>query len=260
MSHTRRYHLSEDDKRQFAATFLIDHMEREKRHYDVLLDGGDSDLSPILQWLLMKGHIEINDEHHYALTQSGHDKAQQFALRYQALLTYFDLFGYVDLESGDFAFEKVSDFERDSAWQQFLADPRWFDLRLPLIEHLGGNPIELVFCQFVREKRISTANDHWQLELVHGSLWGDILDICENAITPEQLTFEEDDGHQVSGEAILDDVAEQGFLLLRELHPADPAIHSNLQAWHPRHGYRNDDLPPPMPGFEKPIWQQPWTL
>jgi len=96
-------------------------------------------------------------------------------------------------------------------------------------------------------------------KLAHGIFWTEVTEICESAIGAPDLGYEDADGH-VSGDDILDDIATQGFELLKELHPSEVSIHSNLQAWYPRHGYINHDVPPPMPGWETPIWHQQWVI
>ncbi len=255
-----QFSLSGADRKVFAGTFLLSHMRKEKLTYDVLLPSEVAELGPTLEWLLMKGLVELNKKHHYALTTKGSQRARAFGERYQALLTYFDLFSAVDLESGEFAFARFPDFSSTNAWQKFLSEERWEDLRVPMMEYLGGSAIELVFCQFVQEDRLICGNDFWSVDLLIGSIWDEILSICNSALRQDQLGFMEEGGQQISGETVLSDVREQGFLLLRELNPSDPGIHSNLQAWYPRHGYHNLDLPVPLPGWEKPIWRTPWSL
>ncbi|GAA5496802.1 hypothetical protein Rhal01_02987 [Rubritalea halochordaticola] len=253
------FHLGEEQRQLFAATLLIDKMEREKKSYDVLLDSGDADLECTLQWLLMKQLIQMSKEHRYELSPRGHAKAKEFATRYQTLLAYFDVFAHVDLEAGEFAMASHGDFSSEAAWQSFLDQERWHDMRIAAIEHLGGSGVELVFAHFVREDRFDMSHDHWQFELKHGVLWDEIPEICNSAIRKSELAYH--DGEQeVSGDAVMDDIVEQGFAVLRERYPSDPTLHSNLQAWYPRRGYVNHDLPVPLPGWEKPIWQTPWTL
>ena len=256
------FSISPEEMQTFARTFLLSLMHKEAQSYDVLLPGDQEYLHPTLIWLQMKELVEINNQHRYTLTQSGTKKAANFAARYRTLLTYFDLFSAVDLSEGTFAFEKIGDFPSTSAWKRYLNDERWEDLRIPIIEHLGGSALELVYCQFVQENRLTSSNTYWPLEMNAGTIWAEILEICNSSIKAIDLAYpdESNDGSTVSGEAILDDIAEQGFILLRELHPSDTEIHSNLQAWYPLKDKYNHDLPVPLPGWKNPIWQTPWSL
>lgn len=251
--------LDKDQRSLLASTFLLDYMERNQRSYDVLLADGEAELEPILQHLMLRQCVELDKKHNYALTSKGHKKAQDFAARYQALLTYFDVFAHVDLESGEFALASYFEHHSDSTWLAHLDDERWEDLRLPVAKLLRATPLELVFAHYVREARLDTDNSHWALDILAGSAWTELEEICQAAITADELSYEDEQG-EVSGESVLRDVIEQGFNVLREHHASDQEVHSNLQAWYPQHGCRDTDLPKPRPGWERPIWQNPWSL
>lgn len=256
------FSISPEEIKTFAGTFLLTLMQKENRSYDVLLPDEEEYLQPTLTWLQMKALVEINDTHHYVLTESGKNKALAFASRYSTLLTYFDLFSAVDLAEGQFAFEEFGNFKSTAAWERYLDNDRWEDLRIPVIEHLGGSAVEMVYCQFVQENRLANGDTYWPLEMNSGNLWDEILEICNSAIKPIDLAYPDDhsEGGTTSGEEVLDDIVEQGFRLLRELHPSDVGIHSNLQAWYPLKDRHNYDIPMPLPGWGKPIWQEPWSL
>ena len=237
-------------------------MQKNNTTYDVLLLNDEAYLESTLTHLLAKELVEIDSSNHYRLSAAGKNKAADFTSRYSTLLTYFDIFSAVDLAEGSFAFAKFNDYESTSAWQHYLNNQRWEDLRIPIIEHLGGSALELVFCQFVQENRLNHQNTYWPLEMNSGQLLNEILEICNTAITPGDLAYSDDnnEGDTISGESVLADIAEQGFRLLRELQPSDSSIHTNLQTWYPLKDQYNYDLPMPIPGWETPIWQTPWNL
>jgi len=254
-----QYEISEKDKKEAAASFLLFDMWKHDITYDVLLDGEDASLQPVLELLQTKGYIELTKNHHYKVNQQGLGKARAFEARYRTLLTYFDIFAYVDLEAGEFAWAHYYDYSSTAEWQRYLAEERWEDLRVPLIEHLGGHATELIFFHFVSEHRFDRETSGWQTELAHGVFWEQVVEICESAIQPHEFHFEDEKG-AVSAESVLDDIAEQGFEWLRRLNESDQDIHANLQAWYPRHGVNDETLPPPLSGWEKPIWQNSWSL
>lgn len=249
--------ISLETQQLFAATFLLDYMAKTKATFDTLATDGSEDFTSTLQWLLGRDHIAFNKKHCYAISPKGQQAADNFTKRYQALLTYFDVFAHVDLEAGTFAYQEYQNFKSTAQWQRYIQQECWEDMRIPLIQHLGGSAIELVFCQFVREERIDTSSAGWQYEIANGIQWSEILEICNSALTAEQLNY--DDGSEIiSGEQILDDVAAQGFDLLRELYSDDIEIHSDLAVWFPQHGVHNPALN--APSSVKPLWQTPWTL
>ena len=249
--------INSEKQQLFAATFLLDYMAKNKATFDTLATDGSEDFTSTLQWLLSRGHIAFNKNHCYAIAPKGQQAADHFAKRYQTLLTYFDVFAHVDLEAGSFAYQEYQNFNSTAKWQRYIQQEQWEDMRIPLIQHLGGSAIELVFCQFVKEERIDTTTAGWQYEIANGIPWSEILDICNSALTAEQLSY--DNGSEIiSGEHILDDVAAQGFDLLRDLYSDDIEIHSDLAVWFPQHGVHNPSLNPPSAA--KPIWQKTWEL
>lgn len=252
--------LDEDQRSLLSSTFLLDYMERNQRSFDVLLADGEAELEPILHKLMVRECVALDKKHHYSLTAKGRKKAQEFAARYQALLTYFDVFAHVDLEEGEFALANYFEHHSDTSWLEYLDNERWEDLRLPIAKMLGADPLELVFAHFVREARLDTDNNHWALDILAGSAWTELEEICQSAITADELSYEDEDGELISGETVLRDIAEQGFNVLREHHSNDQEVHSNLQAWYPQHGSIDTELPRPKAGWERPIWQTPWTL
>ena len=249
--------ISAETQQLFSATFLLDYMAKNKATFDTLATDGSEDFASTLQWLLGREYVAFDKKHRYAIAVKGKQAADHFAKRYQTLLTYFDVFAHVDLEAGSFAYQEYQNFDSSPQWQRFLQQEQWEDMRIPLIQHLGGSALELVFCQFVKEERIDTATAGWQYEMANGIPWSEILDICNSALTTEQLSY--DDGSKIiTGEHILDEVAAQGFALLRDLYPDDIEIHSDLAAWYPQHGVHNPRLN--AASSTKPIWQKNWQL
>ena len=249
--------ITPETQQLFSATFLLDYMAKNKVTFDTLATDGSEDFSSTLQWLLARDYIAFDNKHCYAIATKGRQAAERFANRYQTILTYFDVFAHVDLEAGCFAYQEYQNFSSTAQWQRYIQQEQWEDMRIPLIQQLGGSAVELVFCQFVKEDRIDTSTAGWQYEIANGIPWAEILAICNSALTAEQLNY--DDGSEVvSGNDILDDVASQGFALLRDLYADDIEIHSDLAAWYPQHGVQNPSLQ--APSSDKPIWQSPWNL
>lgn len=251
--------LTNDQKKIYAGGLILHHMYHTEKKYDVLLFDNDEKLQPILEWLLMKKLIKINNEHHYELTEAGKSSVKDLGERYQNLLTYIDVFAHVDLEDGEFAFSYFSEFQQTARWEKFIEEPRWDDLRLAIMKYLGGDPEEFVYLQCIEEERFDITSANWQLDLEQGSFWKEIEEISRTAVSVSDLGFEEN-GVIVSGSEILADIASLGFDLLRELHPDDLELHRSLHTWYPQHGVMNSELSP-LEGLEKtPIWEKKWII
>ncbi len=213
------FFLDTNQKKQFAGIFLLEKIINEKKAFDIFLENNDKDLEPVFEYLMMHSYIKIKNEKFYIETEKGNDLLKKFALRYRDFLRFFDIYNAVDLAEGAFAFESYFDFEVDQQWQIFLQDQRWEDLRIAVAVFKKINPIEIVFMSFIREKRFGfTEKSGWQFDLLLGSVWEEILDICNTALKMEELAyFDEEIKTNVSGEEVIKDIIIQGAQLNKKL-------------------------------------------
>ena len=207
MAHS--YTLTEDQKKQFAGIYLLDYMINTPKAISIFLDGNDQDLEPVLEWLILKKYIEIQDEEKYIPTAKGREVLKRFMDRYSEYLTMFDIYCAVDLEAGEFAFTSYFDFDDENKWKKYLNDARWEDLRIAVARFKNMDPIEIVFMSFINEKRFGRDQSGWQFDLLLGSVWDDILNICNIALHEEDLGYDDDQG-VVSGKDVLVDIISQG--------------------------------------------------
>jgi len=231
---------SEDQQQFFAGLFLLEQMGAQGRTYPVFLEGDQTYLEPILEWLMSRGDVSIVNNDHYAISPQGRRTLKQFAERYLEFLRFFDVFCAVDLGSGEFAFSHYFEFPHDEAWQQYLAEDRWEDLRVAVARHRGIDPVEIVFMSFLQEGRLGSSAEGWQFDLILGSLWDEIVRIVETALSADDLGYEDEQG-VVSGDDVLRDVIVQGTTLMQELlarEGARPAF-GNLTSFG---GLRLDEL------------------
>lgn len=211
------YTVTKEKSREFAGIFLLERMVNTPRTFPLLLDGDDTHLEELLTWLMSKDYVEIKDESRYAPTQKGREVVVRFKRRYQDFLKNFDIYCAVDLEAGEFAFEKFWDYEDETAWCNYLEEDRWEDLRVAVAAFKKLDPVEIVFMGFINEGRFRTSGVGWQFDLLLGSTWDDILEVCNTALTVDDLGYENDEGEFISGEAVLKDVISQGAELNMEL-------------------------------------------
>ncbi len=211
------YSLSGEEKKQYAGVYLLDVMINTPKTFPLLLTDNDQDLEPVLEWLLMKEYIAIRDKERYVPSEKGREVLKRFLSRYVEYLKVFDIYCAVDLAVGEFAFSSYYKFNDNAQWQDFLNDDRWDDLRLAVAEYKKLNPVEIVFMSFINENRFGANETGWQFDLLLGSIWDDILNICDTAISWEELGYEDDQG-QVSAKEVIEDIIRQGTELMVELH------------------------------------------
>ena len=211
------YTVSEDKKKQFAGIYILEYMINKPHHFPVLLSGNDQDLESVLEWLLIRDYIEIQDSECYIPTEKGRSALTKFLARYTEFLNLFDVYSAVDLAVGEFAFSSYFDFKDNAAWRKFLDDERWDDLRIAVAAYKKLDPIEIVFMSFIAEKRFGRDQIGWQFDLLLGSVWDEILEICNTAIHWNQLGYRNEDG-AVPAEEVIEDIIIQGAELMIELH------------------------------------------
>ncbi|QQL45674.1 hypothetical protein [Sulfuriroseicoccus oceanibius] len=208
--------ISDEQKMRFAALFLLEYVINKPMLFKVWLDRDDSDLEPVLEWMLVQKWIEIRDGDHYVPTERGREVLETFIKRYAEYVYFFDVFCAVDLGEGSFAFERFFDFDSEEEWHRYLDQERFEDLRIAVAEYLDLDAVELVFMQFVREERFGRDATGWQFDLLLGAIWDEILEICNEALDVNDLGYEDDQG-VVDGEVVIEDVIGQGGALLGQL-------------------------------------------
>lgn len=213
---TRNYSLTEENRKEYAGIYVLEFMINEPKAFDVFLTKNDEDLEPILMWLLVKKYVEMKDDAKYVPSAKGRECLVRFLARYSEYLTMHDVFCAVDLTVGELAFAKYFDFEDKGEWRVYLGESRWEDLRIAVADFKGLDPIEIVFMNFIAEGRFGRDHTGWQFDLLLGSVWDDILNICNTALHSENLDYEDDKG-EVSGKDVLKDVIVQGTNLMLQL-------------------------------------------
>ncbi|MCF6311971.1 MAG: hypothetical protein L3J39_05930 [Verrucomicrobiales bacterium] len=213
--------INEEQKMRFAALFLLEYIINKPMLFSIWLERDDSDLEPILNWMQAQQWIEIKNENHYEPNLKGRQVLELFIKRYAEFVYFFDVFSGVDLGEGTFAFSQYFDFDNDADWQRHLQDERFEDMRIAVAEHLDIDAVEIVFMQFAREERFGKDATGWQFDLLLGTIWDEILNICNEATDVSELSYQDEHG-EVSGKQVISDILSQGAQLLADLlHRAD---------------------------------------
>jgi len=178
--------LTPDNKKTFRAIILLNEMINGTHQFQTIANGDDSVLEPLFIELMSKGYVQTSGMN-YQVTAKGQEVFDTFMKRYTEYLKVYDIFSYVDLESGEFAFARYFDFTTDEAWADFTNNERFDDLRIAVAIFKKIDPAEIVFMSFINENRFDTATTGWQMDLVSDNDWNEIEDICKTAIKPEEV-------------------------------------------------------------------------
>jgi hypothetical protein len=201
----RPFILPEEKKKTFAMLFLLESMVNADRRFSTLLEGDDKLLEPFLDGLIEQRWADVTGGV-YRPTDLGKEKLVLFMKRYSDFLNTLDVYHSVDLTRGEFAMASSAKLD-DNAYAVLLADERWEDLRVTVAEYKKLDPVEIVFMSFLNEGRFDTEKSGWQFDLALGTTWNLILDICNSALTMEQL----------GGEVVLRDVITKGIDVMIDL-------------------------------------------
>lgn len=213
---SKKYSISEEEKKEFAGIYLLEYMINTPYSPPIFLQGNDQDLETVLEWLMAKDFISIKGDENYIPTEKGRVELKKFMARYSEYLTMFDIFCAVDLESGDFAYDDWDKFESDEEFQNFINEDRWDDLRVAVASYKEMNAVEIVFMNFINEHRFGRNESGWQFDLLLGSVWDEILDLCEKSVQWEELGYEDDQG-AVPAESVIEDIITQGTEIMLDL-------------------------------------------
>lgn len=213
----KQFTISEEQKKQYAGLYLLDYMVTESHTFPLLLEEDDTDLEPVLEWLLSKDYIGIIDNERYEQTVNGKAALSLFMTRYKEFLKTFDIFSAVDLGTGEFAFASCDEFKNETEWRNFLNNEQWDDLRVAVADYRGMDPVEVVFMSFINENRFGRNETGWQFDLLLGTVWDEILEIADTAIRWQELGWEDEQG-SVRAEDVIKDIINQGTEIMNRIH------------------------------------------
>jgi len=220
-----KYSINDEQKMNFAGVFVLEYMINKPSIFAVFLEGNDADLESILEWLLVKEYVAIEDKEKYVPTGKGRNCLTLFLTRYTEFLNIFDIYCAVDLEAGEFAFNNYFDYQDHGGWKNYLEQEKFEDLRIAVASYKKIDPVEIVFMSFINEERFGKNESGWQFDLLLGTVWDEILDICNGAIAWQELGFEDDQG-KVSAKEVIEDIIGQGTKIMLQLHKKEASFAS----------------------------------
>lgn len=196
--------INEQNKKTFQSIILLNELINTDHKYQTS-DSDNKLLEPLFTELMGKGYVAVQGQY-FTPTQKGRDTFTTFMKRYGEFLRLYDIFSFVDLDKGEFAFAKYFDFDTDEQWDAYKNDPRFEDVRIAVAQFKKLDPAEIVFMAFINENRFDTTATGWQMDLVSDAIWDEVEHIINAAIKPEEL-----------GDDAMQDMITQGSQLMVEL-------------------------------------------
>lgn len=197
-----RVPLTEEAQRQFSGLILLDRVVTldHAYHAGLLETEDDTLLESVFDYLTREGLVDIGADDHYRATGLGRRVYQKMLHQQQSYLAHFDVFARVDLAEGVFG-----DPDRDHP-----DDPRWADLRVAVAEFKGIESNRMVFLAMLAGGDFFQ-NPDWKFDLALGSAFFQELEaVVRDQISLSDLAYEAEDGEQVSGESVIEDIILQG--------------------------------------------------
>jgi len=256
----KHFTLSEEQRKEYASGFLLDMMINKAYRYSVVLEDDDKYLEPLFVYMMSKDYLNLDKKNYYSPTNEGIEKLDNLKNRYEEYLAHFDLFCAVDLERGEFAFEKIFELD-DDEWDAFINQERFVDLRISVAWFKKINPADFVFLSFLKEGQFSVDKSNWQFDLLSGLIWEEIEEIVDTAIQIEELGYTTEENKEITGMAVMEDVIRQGAKLSEQLHAEEEHLRHENGAY--PNDYYNDDNESYVittyssyydPFFVSPIW------
>lgn len=201
-----KYNILQKDKTKYVCLVLLNEIINFQHYFDVVPHGEEIFIEEYLKIMYDRGVLDI-ENNQYIPTELGRQELVNLYEKYYDYLKMFDIFCAVDLEQGEFAFSSITNGWSDYEWVEFLENERFSDVRVAVAEFKGLDPIEIVFLSFLNEGRFIIGEGRWEYDLTGDSVWREIEEICNTAITAEYL----------SEDGVLEDVIKQGTEIALQL-------------------------------------------
>ena len=186
-----KYQILQKDRSKYISLVILNEIIQYQHYFPVALTGDDVYLDAYLKGMFEKNLLCIA-KGSYVPTEAGRNEIVNLYDKYTDYLKMYDIFCAVDLSTGEFAFNSMANYGdgdiEEQKWQNFLNQDRFSDVRVDVADFKGLNPTEIVFMAFLQEGRFTCSEQGWQNALTADSLWAEIEDICNTAVSREYLT------------------------------------------------------------------------
>jgi len=178
------YVLKENQMETLTAVVILDSLTKNPQKYQLSYPPEMQRLDNILTWMYTSDLIRIDKQAGntpcYAFTEKGQTLLDNFRQKFKEFIEFFDVFCLFDISSLEFAFASYDALNVED-WHELKSQERFKDLRIAVAEFKNIDPIEIVFMNFLNSGRIDTESELWELSLLDGSYWTEILEICNTA-------------------------------------------------------------------------------
>ena len=212
--------MSHESKFQCAGEFLLYQMAENQYPIPVMLEGDDTWLQPIIDYMFQKDVIDIDDKRGcYVIRDKGRRTLQLMTEKFQDAMAQLDIYSYVDLSIGP-----PEEGEPDEAFGYFDDHTdEHEDLRVAVALYKGIDPFYLVFLSLLAEDRLGQSKCcQYDLALdfsedteheAGSSFFREIEEIVETALTADDLGYIDDEtDEEITGEAVIEDVIQRGAI------------------------------------------------
>ncbi len=229
-----RIKLQPGQRETFRSIFLLNQMLNCGRTFRTSLPYEERFLKETFSFMADQGLVTTSRKGiHYVqmATDKGRKLLKSFLERYQEYLQLYDIFCFVDLTKGEFAFAKYFELSPDD-WKLYLKDERWEDLRGAVAEFKKLDPVEIVFMLFISENRFDVTDKEWAYKLAAGDTWEEILRLCNSNLSWRELPEFTDfiTGEKVTSEDIMSKIIKKGTELMFELRKEEDRLAQEAQA------------------------------
>ena len=226
MENKNKYTLSKEQKMYYASVLLLEDMNNFNKSYSVDLKGDDQFLKDLFIYMMSKGWVEISDVS-FNVTQKGRDVLLNYLSKLTEFRSMFKVYSAVDTGEGFFAYEKYFDFDTDEQFMLYLDKDNFEDLRVAVCEMKKINPLDVIFLEFVDAGKYDFEIDGWQLDLVSGLIWDDMLEVANTNLHIEDLEELDEDGSVLStGEEVMGIIIEKGMDVMLDVMKVQEEIDS----------------------------------
>ncbi len=209
--------IDTDRRIQYAGLYLISRIDEPGTDVNAFIARAEELFSPIQEWLVTRGYVEIDENGQLDVTSTGRDVKTSFVDRHRRYLVDYDVFSAVDLGEGEFAFARYHDFPDAHGWQAYLNQDRFEDLRVAVAEYESVDPIDMIYQTAIDDGSFGPdRTEAWDFDRLLGKVWDDIAHIYNTALKGADLGYEGDGGPS-TGREVVEDVVSQGRALAGQL-------------------------------------------
>ena len=203
--------LTDNQKKQFGMYLLLHILDKNPEAFPLFLPESIAPAEKKLTVMMADRLLDTGKEH-FILTDEGKKSIEKMKSVMKSWFSRYNVYSYVDLEKGEFAYQYIDDFGDDEEkWELFCQSSRFDDLRIAVAEYHQDDIFEMIFFSLLAEGRYDEGSirETWAFDLALGTLFDELQQFYEQAIHLKQLGYEDEDG-VISAEAVIKDIVDQG--------------------------------------------------